>query len=356
MKRISTEFKIGVLVTLGIALLVTGVNYLKGFKVFEEQNDYYAVYDNIKGLSESNPVTLNGYKIGQIKKIDLAGNGSGRIVVVMTLYEKDLKIPEGSKAEIYSSDLLGSKAIRLKFSDQEQFLEPEDTLKPASEATLKESVNRQVQPVKRKAENLISSIDSLVGIVQTILSEEATTSLSSSFKSFDRTMTDLESTANRLDGLVEDERAKIGAMTDNLAKFTNTLKNKRQKIGKVVDNLEVVSDSLAKADIPAAVRNAKRSLADLSDITERIDSGKGSLGKLVQSDTLHQELLVASEDLDKLLQDIRYHPDRYVHFSLFGRKDKGMDLTREEMELLRKLLEQKGKEAEQREAEEDQNR
>ncbi|MFB6257607.1 MAG: MlaD family protein [Flavobacteriales bacterium] len=338
MKRVSTEFKIGVLVVIGIALLITGVNYLKGFKVFEKQNDYIAVYQNINGLSESNPVTHSGYKVGQIKRIDLMGNGSGKVLVVMTIFEKDLKIPEGSKAEIYSSDLLGSKAIRIKRSNSSNYLEPNDTLKASTEATIKESVNRQVQPVKKKAENLISSIDSLVGIVQAILNEDARSSLSSSFKNFDQTMQNLENTANRLDGLVKKERKKIAGVTNNLERFSSTLAGKRKKFDTLVDNLKVVSDSLSDADIPSAVRNAKRSLADLSAITQRIDSGQGSLGKLIQTDTLHENLLAASKNLDKLLKDLRYHPDRYVHFSLFGRKDKDMELSKREKELLRKLL------------------
>lgn len=348
MKKVSTEFKIGVLVTLGIALLFAGVNYLKGFKVFEEQNDYYAVYENIQGLSESNPVTLNGYKIGQIRKIGLLGDGSGRILVTMTLYEKELDVPKGTKAEIYSSDLLGSKAIRLKLSDNEEYISPKDTLMASSEETLKESVNRQVQPVKNKAEDLIGSIDSLVGMVQAILNEEAQTSISSSFKNLDQTMKNLEQTAARLDGMVQDEKKKVAGITENLEDFSGTLKNNGGKIDKIVDNLSVVSDSLRDANIPSAVRNAKRSLADLSRITERIDSGKGSLGKMVQTDTLHNKLVRASDNLDKLLEDVRYHPDRYVHFSLLGKKKKGMKLSKDEMELLRNLLEREEKRKEDR--------
>lgn len=346
MKRISIEFKIGVLVTIGIVLLVMGVNYLKGFKVFKEENDYVAVYDNIQGLSESNPVTLNGYKIGQIRKIELLGDGSGRIMVTMTIFEKDLKMRKGTVAEIYSSDLLGSKAIRLKLSEEGRYLEPDDTLLTSSEETLKESVNRQVQPVKNKAEGLISSIDSLVGIVRAILNKEAQTSISKSFQNLDRTMKDLERTAARVDGMVKDERQKISGVTDNLERFTGTLQDNGEKIDNIVQNLSTVSDSLVEAEIPSAVRNAKRSLSDLSAITERIDSGKGSLGKLIQTDTLHEKLVHASDNLDKLLQDIRYHPDRYVHFSLFERKKEGMKLSKGEMELLRKLLKEKEEEEE----------
>jgi phospholipid/cholesterol/gamma-HCH transport system substrate-binding protein len=141
-----------------------------------------------------------------------------------------------------------------------------------------------------------------------------------------------------LDEMVQDERKKIAGLTENLEKFSGTLEGKSQKVEHIVDNMATVSDSLANANIPSAVKNAKRSMADLSAITERIDSGKGSLGKLVQSDTLHDKLVDASDDLDKLLKDVRYHPDRYVHFSLIGRKDKGMKLSKDEMELLRKLL------------------
>lgn len=346
MKRVSTEFKIGVLVIVGIVILVTGVNYLKGFKVFEEQKDYVAVYKNINGLSESNPVTTNGYKVGQIKRIELVGNGSGRIKVIMTLFEEKLKIPEDSRAEIYSSDLLGSKAIRIKLGNEQDNLSPGDTLIGSAEATLKESVNRQVQPVKNKAEELISSIDSLVGVVRTILNQEAQTNISSSFRSFEKTMTSLENTAQGLNDLVRVEKEKIGEITTDLRDFSGTLSGKKEKFANVIDNLKVVSDSLKEAEIPSTVRNAKRAMEDVSAITERIDSGKGSLGKLVQEDTLHQKLLVASENLDRLLKDLRFHPDRYVHFSLIGRKKEGMKLSKQEMELLRELLKEEEEKAE----------
>ncbi len=350
MKRISTEFKIGVLVVIGIVLLITGVNFLKGFKVFEEQKDYVAIYKNINGLSESNPVTVNGYKVGQIRKIELVGDGSGQIKVVMTIFEKELKIPENSQAEIYSSDLLGSKAIRIKLSDEKEHLAQGDTLIASTEATLKESVNRQVQPVKAKAEELISSIDSLVGVVQTILNKEAQTNISSSFQSFEKTMNSLENTAQGLNDLVKVEKKKIADITRDLREFSGTLSGKKEKFANVIDNLKVVSDSLKRAEIPSTVKNAKKAMKDVSAITERIDSGEGSLGKLVQEDTLHEKLLTASENLDKLLKDLRYHPDRYVHFSLIGRKKEGVKLSKQEMELLRELL-KKEKEKEEKSAE-----
>lgn len=351
MKRISTEFKIGVIVTFGIAVLITGVNYLKGFKVFEKEYEYVALYDNIQGLAESNPVTLNGYKIGQIQRIDLAGDGSGKIKVIMIIQEKELKIPKDSRAEIYSSDLLGSKAIRLKLGKSSSFVESKDTLLGSTETTLKESVNRQVLPVKNKAEKLIGSIDSLVGIVQAIFSEEARSNISSSFQSIDKTLAGLDRTAQSLDAMVKEEKQKISDLTEGLNSFVGTLNGKRENLSRAIDNLEALSDSLSEAEIPSAVRQAKSSLEDLSTIIERVESGEGSLGKLTKSDTLHNNLVRASEDLDALLKDMRYHPDRYVHFSLFGKKEKGARLSKEQLEALERLLEEE-KKPEQGEAEE----
>ncbi len=351
MKRISTEFKIGVVVIIGIAVLFMGVNYLKGFKVFEDQNDYLAFYENINGLSESNPVTLNGYKVGQIRRIELVGDGSGRIKVVMTVFEKKLKIPEDSEAEIYSSDLLGSKAVRLHLGDSDRYLSPNDTLGSSTEATLAESVNRQVQPVKNKAENLISSIDSLVGIVQTILNQDARSKITSSVNSLDRTMASLDRAAQRMDNLVKDEKAKIASITSNLNSFLATLEGKKEGLSRTFDNLENISDSLADADLKATIGNVERTMNDLSAIAARIQKGEGSLGKLTQSDSLHQELMAASKDLDLLLKDMRYHPDRYVHFSVFGKKREGVKLSEEEMEALQKFLEKQEKEKEEEENE-----
>ncbi len=346
MARISTEFKVGVLVVAGIAVLFMGINYLKGFNLLEEQRTLYAVYENIDGLVESNPVTLNGYKVGQVKEIKLAGDGSGKIIVVLTIFEKELRIPKDSKARVYSSDLLGSKAVELKLGEANEYTTASDTLVSETQATLSESVNKEVLPLKRKAEGLISSIDSMVNVVNTIFNENARKSLSKSFKSIEKALTSLENTSFRLDTMIVEEKQRIRKITSNLSSITGNLRGRNEEIGNTLDNLSMISDSLADADIATTINNAKGAIGGLEKIIAQVEQGEGSLGKLVKEDSLHNSLLQASKDLDLLLQDLRMHPERYVHYSLFGRKTKGLELSPKEERRLEKLLEREEKQKE----------
>jgi phospholipid/cholesterol/gamma-HCH transport system substrate-binding protein len=327
--QISKELKTGIVVTLAIAVLIYGLNILKGRNLFSRTFTIYAVYHSIDGLVVTNPVQLNGYKVGQVKDIDLMPDHSGRIVVEILITESSLKIPRGSQAKIVSLDLLGTKAVALIMTDtllipghKPGFLTDKDTLVGNTEEGLKEGVTRTLAPLQTKAKELLSSIDSVMEIVQIILNKDARANLSKSFQHISVALTSLEKTALRLDTLVRTEKYRLHSIFANIDHITLMLSENSDKLANILRNLSSVSDSLAKAKITSTINNASSALANASAVLDKINRGEGSFGLLVNDKRLYNHLDSASADLDRLLIDLNAHPARYVHLSLIGRKEK----------------------------------
>ncbi|MDQ3192029.1 MAG: MlaD family protein [Bacteroidota bacterium] len=315
------EVKAGILVTVAIALFVFGFNFLKGRDIFKKQLTFYAIYNNIDGLTTSNPVLVNGMAIGHVTKTQLLPGKTGEIIVAFTVDNEDLKIPVNSTAKIASMDLLGSKSIEIILGYADEYHKNGDTLRSSVQVSLTEEVNRQVAPLKLKAESLISSVDSVMTIVQTVLNEKAISNLAASFESLNKTMTSLERTAYRIDTVVGEERTRINIVMSNMESITTNFRNNNEELTKVLANLESITDSLSKSTIASTINNADKSLAQANSILDKINKGEGSMGMLINNDELYKNLEKSSAELDKLVRDIRLNPHRYLHFSLIGRKN-----------------------------------
>ncbi len=327
--KISKEFKIGITVTAAIGLFIWGFNFLKGWNLFSSRFELYAVYPKIDGLIEANPLLINGFKIGQINDISLIQYKEGKYgVLVKFLISENVKIPKNSIAKAVSSDLLGSKAVEIIYSQETEFVVSGDTLIAESEEGLKTAVSKQLTPLQHKAEGLLSSIDSVMTIVEVVLNNKTRDNLDKSFESIKKAIQSLEQTAYKLDDLIATEKAKISSVMSKLNNLATTLDNDKAKIDNIITNFSSLSDSLSKSQLKSAVNNADKTLKELNETFAQINSGKGTVGKLIKNDSLYNHLNAASADLDKLLIDLRENPGRYVHISVFGKKDKGYSNTK----------------------------
>ncbi len=261
MKRYKPVF-IGITFILAIFLFVWGYNFLKGKNIFKEQVKYYAKYGDVSGLTVANAVMINGLRIGQVSSIIFDQDMSGNIVVELVLH-KDFPIPANTIARIFSADLMGSKMIDLKLGDAIDLAKSGDTLASSTEASLKDEVNAQVQPIKVKAENLLSSIDSLVVAIQTVFNESARESLKRSFDNISQTFSNLETTTSNIDTLVGAEAKRIASILQNVDSLAYTLNQNREGISNIIANLETFSDTLTKTDIAGTFERANNSLAQL---------------------------------------------------------------------------------------------
>src|SRR5690554_221139 len=320
--KVSKEVKIGAIMVLAIGLLFWGANYLKGFNIFKEHRVFYAVYQRVDGLSSSNPVIINGHKVGQVEDVSFLPDFSGRLIVKFSIVENDFDIPDDTKAKIISSDLLGSKSIDLQLGVSQTYININDTLASDIEASLTESVNQQIAPLKSKAEGLIQTVDSAIVALSAIFNKKAQGDLDASFTSIKNSLETFERTMLSLNEMVDDERKSIHGIFVNVESITKNLAKNNESLTRTINNIESITDSLAGAQLKETVKNASLAMQEFSAVMEKVNSGQGSLGKLINNDTLYNNLETAASDLDQLLLDMRLNPERYVHFSIFGRKNK----------------------------------
>ena len=320
--KISKEVKIGSVMLLAILLLFWGANYLKGLDILHKNRHFYAEYENVNGLTRSNPIVINGLKVGMVEEIDFLPDNSGRLYVKFTVTKKDFLIPKDTEAKIVSDGILGSKAIRLGIGESSVYAEDGDTLVSNVEASLTEAVNQQIAPLKKKAEDLISTVDSAIIVVSAIFNKKARNDLDSGFASIRGSLEAFEKTMSQVDEMVREDRAHLKAIFINIESITKNLANNNEKLTRTLANLETISDSLAGANLKQTVDNASLAMKEIADLMQKVNNGEGSIGALLNNDSLYKNLEAAAYDLDQLMLDMRLNPERYVHFSIFGRKNK----------------------------------
>lgn len=316
--KITNETKVGILAAFSIALLIIGYNFLKGNAIFSSETVLYARYTRVDGLAVSKPVLINGFQIGRVDKLQLQPDGT--ILATLKIKGK-YDIPKSSIARLESTDLLGGKAIVMALGTGKDFALDGDTLNANVEKNLMETV----QPVQKKAELIIGKMDSILTSVNTILNPDFQKNVNKSFNSIAATLTSLEGTSKKVDGLVGTEGKRISAILANAEAISLNLKNNNQKINAILNNINTITDQVAAANFKQTLDNANKAVADLQNIVTKVNNGQGSLGLLVNDTKMYDNLNSASKNLDNLIIDLKENPKRYVHFSVFGgggKKDK----------------------------------
>ncbi|NTV82864.1 MAG: MCE family protein [Bacteroidales bacterium] len=314
--KISREFKIGLVFILATAVLIWGWSFLKNKNILYKERVLIAVYQHVNGLNPSNPVYINGVKVGQVGKVYFNPDMKGNIIVQLIFTDK-FPIPANSTARIFSEDLMGSKAVEILLGSGPEYALNGDTLSTEIETSLKDAVNQQILPLKMKAEDLLSSLDTMVVAIQAVFSKDAREDLTASIKSIRQTFSNLESTTQSLDTLMITQSNRLASILYNIDMITRNLNNNSQEINRVLDNLATLSDTIAKSNISGIISNLDKTIGDLSLVMSRIEKGEGTLGQLINDDKLYQELEKSALELNLLLEDIRLNPGRYVRVSVF---------------------------------------
>ena len=309
--KITNETKVGILAAFSIALLIIGYNFLKGNAIFSSETLLYARYSHVDGLAVSKPVLINGYQIGRVDKLQLQPDGT--ILATLKIKGK-YDIPKNSIARLESTDLLGSKAIVMALGTGKDFALDGDTLNANVEKNLMEAV----EPVQKKAELIIGKMDSILTSVNSILNPDFQKNVNKSFNSIAATLTSLEGTSKKVDGLVGTEGKRISAILANAEAISLNLKNNNQKINAILTNINTITDQVAAANFKQTIDNANKAVADLQGIVSKVNNGQGTLGLLVNDTKMYDNLNNASKNLDNLIIDLKENPKRYVHFSVFG--------------------------------------
>ncbi|MDD4757116.1 MAG: MlaD family protein [Prolixibacteraceae bacterium] len=312
--RISGYTKLGILIVISITILIWGLSYLQGVDILKRNNVYHVVYDRIDGLQESNEVVLSGYKIGQVKEIRFLPDNSGKLVVSLTTDAK-IRIPVNSVAQIVSSDLMGTRSIKLILSDNKEYFQYGDTLPGAVERDLREQVSMQVLPIKTKAEELLGTLDSTLTVLTVIFNEDARKNLAESFENINQTIYNLEKTTSDLQEIVSNEKGNVQNIISNVNSIASSFHNSTSDLENIITNLSGLSDSLAQISISPLLDNIVRSSSQVSAILEKLEETDNTAGLLLNDDELYESLKNLTGSINLLTDDIRNNPERYVHFS-----------------------------------------
>ena len=306
---ISKETKVGILALVSFVILYLGFNFLKGKDFFSSQNKYIVVYDNVEGLTPANQVSLSGMKVGQVKTIELIAGNKVKVTLVI---RKDLPLPIDTKAFLSSDGLLGGKLIRLEMGKTNKYVQNEGTLTSGKETGISDLIKEQALP-------LLHNLDSLTLSLRVITkSFEATgKSVNGLVSNTDKTITTLGGT---LGTTITENRASLAGITANMKALSGNLIETERSLKPLIGKFSSIADSLNALKISQAVATTQRSLEGLHRIMTGIESGQGSMGKLLKDDSLYSNINRSLADMDKLLIDFRLAPKRYLNISVFGKK------------------------------------
>jgi phospholipid/cholesterol/gamma-HCH transport system substrate-binding protein len=314
--KIRKEIKVGVVFVMATAILIWGLMYLKGLELLKTSRTFYAVYDQVNGLVAANPISIKGLKVGQVKKLYFNPKNPTKIIVELYVLG-DYPIAKNSSARIFSSSLLGSPEIEIIPGDAAAMAENGDTLLALTEATLGQEVNKQLLPLKTKAENLIGSIDSIAVIVQQVLNKNTRDNLVAAIEHVKQSLGNIAHTTENLDTLMTAQRNNLSKIINNVESISSNLRDNNDKITNILTNFSNLSDSLAKARIPYTIAQVNKAVTDLDSVLIKINRGEGSVGQLLNNEQLYKEVEKAARDLNLLLEDVKKNPGRYVKVSVF---------------------------------------
>lgn len=304
--KFSKEIKVGILTIGALALTYFGYSYLKGSNILEDNRIYYAIYDNVEGLTKSAPVTINGLKVGNIDDIKFL-DGSGRLLVKFHV-NGDFSFSSESKASVYSTSLIGGKALAIlpDFESKARSAQSGDTLQSQLDKGLQGEVMDQFIPLKDKIEHMVVSADSVLVAVNSTLNPEARENINKSLSELNQTLVEFKNLSRKANGF----------LASNEENLNRTLKN----LDTTTENFAKISDTLAQVEIASTVKQLENTIANFNTVLDKVNNGDGSLGKLMTDDQLYENLTRATDQAADLLQDMKLNPKRYVHFSVFGKK------------------------------------
>ncbi len=300
----SREFKVGLLAIVSGTILYIGFNFLKGIDLFSTTNKYYAYYDNIDGLSVSNPVTLNGFTIGRVSEIEIVQEKSNQVKVEFGI-NANIFIGKSSSAML-TTDLLGSKSVVLEVVDGDERLEDGGVLKGSLDQGIMGSLLESTDPFKAAGIKVNRLLDGFEGTRIKL----------------DSALVSVGNLSNNFSGLVKDNKRSLKKSIDDLSETLAALNDEQDGIKPALAGFNTFADSLQAIKLNELVGNLNTTLSTLQSTLKKVSEGDGSMAKLMNNDSLYQNLNNTARDLDLLLIDFKENPKRYVNFSVFGRKDK----------------------------------
>ena len=302
--KFSKEWKIGSFVVIVLVVSFFVINYLRGKDIFNKEIELVAYYENLEGLTESAPVFIKGYKAGKVNEVEyVAAEGNFKVTCSIM---KEFAIPEDSKMTIYAVDIMGGKGIRIDLGSSEIMAGDGAELAPAFEAGLLDGLASQITPLMAKVNNTLDSLTVTVAGVNQLLGAQNQEKISSTLAHLERTMADVSSIADGINGKSDE----LNAFIDNLAGLSAKLNVIAEKVDTTIDGVNVVVDGLEETDIKGVVESFKVLL-------ENINDPDGPIGKLLVDGSVYDSLDALLTDVDSLVRKIEENPKKYMKLSVF---------------------------------------
>ena len=301
--KLSNEIKTAILVLSGILMFIVGFSYLKSNNIFSSDRTFFAIYDDIEGVSVGTPVTVSGFNVGSIQDISFYQNTMD--ILVKFRVENKVKFSKNSVAQIYETGLIGGKALAI-LPNNGPLAQSGDTLRSSIAPGLTELVNDKLSPLQEKIESTFVSADSLLKNINNVLDVNSQNQIKESFSQLSDLAINLKESAENLNSIINSNEIKINDIVSNVDNFSS--------------NFSSLSNSFN--DVEVIIGNLTKTSNNLNAIIDEISSGDGTFSQLIYDDSMIKSLNQASNNLNLLMEDLRLNPKRYVHFSLFGKKNK----------------------------------
>ena len=300
MKYFTKEVKIALVAIAGVVVLFFGMNFLKGLNIFSSEDNYYVQFSDITGLSSSSPVYADGFKVGVVKDIiyDYTHTEGSKVLIGV---DKQLRIPQGSSAEIVS-DMLGNVKVNLLLANN-----PREKVAPGGliKGMINDGAMGKLQDMVPAVEKMLPKLDSIMTSLNAILADPA-----------------IRQSLHNVQTITDNLTTSTAQLNTLMAGLNKNVPGMMAKANNVLDNTETLTANLAAVDVASTMRQVDQTFANVQQLTAKLNSKEGSLGLLMNDTQLYDNLNSTMRNADSLVIDLRQHPKRYVHFSVFGRKDK----------------------------------
>lgn len=300
MKYFTKEVKIALVAIAGVVVLFFGMNFLKGLNIFSSEDNYYVQFSDITGLSSSSPVYADGFKVGVVKDIiyDYSHTEGSKVLIGV---DKQLRIPQGSSAEIVS-DMLGNVKVNLLLANN-----PREKVAPGGliKGMINDGAMGKLQDMVPAVEKMLPKLDSIMTSLNAILADPA-----------------IRQSLHNVQAITDNLTTSTAQLNTLMAGLNKNVPGMMAKANNVLDNTETLTANLAAVDVASTMRQVGQTIANVQQLTAKLNSKEGSLGLLMNDTQLYDNLNSTMRNADSLVIDLRQHPKRYVHFSVFGRKDK----------------------------------
>ena len=300
MKYFTKEVKIALVAIAGVVVLFFGMNFLKGLNIFSSEDNYYVQFSDITGLSSSSPVYADGFKVGVVKDIiyDYSHTEGSKVLIGV---DKQLRIPQGSSAEIVS-DMLGNVKVNLLLANN-----PREKVAPGGliKGMINDGAMGKLQDMVPAVEKMLPKLDSIMTSLNAILADPA-----------------IRQSLHNVQAITDNLTTSTAQLNTLMAGLNKNVPGMMAKANNVLDNTETLTANLAAVDVASTMRQVDQTIANVQQLTAKLNSNEGTLGLLMNDAQLYDNVNSTMRNADSLVIDLRQHPKRYVHFSVFGRKDK----------------------------------